>query len=134
LLWCPRDHEQTGYAPLPKVFWWQGRRLAESSEAPTPPPEADPDYLPRECTVAPERVEEFPSAFVLDLTLVERLDRWIVDNAALELAALGIAVRDKEIAAYQYHFSVAPGTKVGGHVAWIQDEQTAIAGAEWCIC
>src|SRR5512142_1971420 len=48
LLWCPRDHAESGHAPLPEVFWWHARDLDGDSSARPDPLDANDDYLPRE--------------------------------------------------------------------------------------
>jgi hypothetical protein len=107
LLWCPNDHEPL-FGPVCRVAWHatDGVRLA-SAAIPSPP--SAPDYLARACVLHPERVTEYPSVFELPDELFEPIRAWE--------ASLG----DDPI--YQYQLSTAPGTKVGGHVGWIQDPQ-----------
>jgi hypothetical protein len=62
LLWCPHDHEPI-FAPVCRVAW----RRAADVELPLSvfprPTRALEDYLPRACSVQPERVIEYPSPF-----------------------------------------------------------------------
>jgi hypothetical protein len=117
LLWCPRDHDDQGYAPLVSVRW--RREFAGPwGECPSPGPGAEEDYVPRACVLHPEIVEERPSAFELSNDRVARLDEAIRRHALDELSRMGIP---EEHPLYQYHFSVAPGTKAGGFVGWVQD-------------
>jgi hypothetical protein len=117
LLWCPRDHEDHGYAPRSSAWW---RRAGDGPWADGPPPgdDANEDYVPKPCVLAPERVIERPSAFELGGTRVGAIETAVRAAHASALAALGIP---EETALYQYHLSVAPGTKALGHVRWIQD-------------
>jgi hypothetical protein len=59
---------------------------------------------------------------------VEDLDEILRDAARDDILRLGIPPDDP---LYQYHFSVAPGTKVRGHVNWVQAPQipTCTCGA-----
>ena len=119
LLWCPRDHEDAGYAPRALARW---RALASQPCAHRPEPggDAKSDYVPRPCVLHPERVVVRPSAFELDSKRlrIEALEELVRDHAAYELERLGIP---ENTALYQYHLSVAPGTKALGFVRWIQD-------------
>jgi hypothetical protein len=115
LLWCPVDHPETGYAPLPLGRW---RRLAPGPVAPPPEPGPGAVYVPRPCVLSPERVDELPSAFELEVSTTNELDEAIAHHAAADLERLGIT---GDSGLYQRHFSVAPGTKVGGYVGWVQD-------------
>lgn len=117
MLWCPLDHPESGWGPLPYAFW---RRLEEGPWAFAPaPPDLEARTIPAECRLFPERVLEYPSAFALADGTVDQLDEWLAANARHDLEALGIPAGGL----YQYHFSVAPGTKVGGFPLWIQDPE-----------
>jgi len=119
LLWCPRDHPPQ-YCPDCRVFW---RRAADVTRplSITPVPEnADNDLIPRPCVVAPERVIEYPNIADLPEELRQRIWAWeegLADNEA-ELATAGTSAGAWS---YQSHLSIAPGTKVGGYVSWVQD-------------
>ena len=67
-----------------------------------------PDYLPRHCSVHPERVVEYPDLAELPEPLPAVVGAWE--------ASTGTPI-------YQYLLSTAPGTKIGGHVAWIQEPE-----------
>ncbi|KIQ67319.1 hypothetical protein TR51_04545 [Kitasatospora griseola] len=107
VLWCPFDHEE-GYAPRPQVYWWDGSR---ADLEPTDPPRSDGahhQYLPDPCVLHPERVAEYPSWDLpehLHDALEERFEQ----------------VEEETGWSYEYHLSVADGTKVGGYPAWSQD-------------
>lgn len=122
LLWCPRDHEDRDYGPRAEA-WWRDGTTEPWADTPSPGERARNDYLPRQCVVHPEEVVELPSAFELDPRRVDDLDEIIRSEAAEELSRLGIP---EETALYQYHFSVAPGTKAGGFVPWIQDPEVPV--------
>jgi hypothetical protein len=95
--------------------------------APAPAADADHNYLPEPCRLFPERVAELPDAHELEQGTRDRLETWIGANFSALLAdgqvwppahgGPGIA----EEAAYDWSFSAAPGTKVGGFPLWIQD-------------
>src|SRR6266436_3641232 len=63
LLWCPRDHAETGYAPWAKAWW---RTAAEMKAALATMPrkfsDAVEEYVPVPCRLFPERVTEYPSS------------------------------------------------------------------------
>ena len=124
LLWCPTDHEDAGYGPQPFARWRSFSTALEERASPAVIGATD-DYLPRPCSLTPERVQELPSAFELGIDRVKRLDELIAREAESDLARLGI----DDDPLYQYHFSVAPGTKVGGHVHWVQDPDVPV-----CAC
>jgi hypothetical protein len=127
LLWCPDDHRVL-LAPRPQVFWWRHDELADM-------PLADGGAAGRHVAPAPrqlhpEAVDELPSAFELDAKTVEKLDEWITTHLD-EMLRRG-EIHDPAEAApdgardsitYQYQFSTAPGTKVGGHVQWHQEPE-----------
>lgn len=124
LLWCPTDHADVGYGPRPFARWRPFSTALEERRSP-PVVGATEQYLPKPCSLNLERVQELPSAFELDRDRVKRLDELIACEAVSDLARLGI----DDGPLYQYHFSVAPGTKVGGHVDWIQDPNVPL-----CAC
>jgi len=120
LLWCPKDHEDPPFAPWPVVRWRSGALVGQLLAPPAPVKGATEQYVPRDCVLNPERVLEYPSAYDIGLAQLEELDDLIREKARKDLKKLGIPDDDP---LYQYHFSVAPGTKVGGYVAWIQDAE-----------
>lgn len=127
LLWCPRVHDDTGSAPLPQACWWSSVELDSVSSRMPRPAAADAALLPLECAIFPETVVEFPSAFTLPVDLTTGVDQWISAHGADTLAELGIDPFEED-GLYQYHFSVAPGLKVGGHVRWVQEPSTPTCG------
>jgi len=108
LLWCPNDHEPW-FGPVCRVYWRRSAAVEPPYRTALQPSVVDEDYLPQPCSVDPERVTEYPSPY--DLT-----DEALAPIYAWERAADAQAV-------YQYELSVADGTKVGGHVGWIQEPQ-----------
>jgi hypothetical protein len=99
LLWCPHYSSRTGLAP--KVYL---RRAAEVSNplAEMPKSRHREEYLPTECRLEPERVQELPSLEELEADELDELD-------------------DQERDAYKRSASVATCSKLGGYVAWIQE-------------
>ncbi len=127
LLWCPKDHETTAYAPLPQVFWRRAADVIEPAVAPPPAVDAARDYLPQPCRLSPERVVELPHAFELDdRETLYRLETWIGEHFESLVADGQVwpppdgGSRIHGEAGYTYSFSSAPGTKVGGFPSWIQ--------------
>ena len=136
LLWCPTFHADDGFGPRSRAFWRTSRDVVSIAPTPVHPVrlethlgEVDAWYLPQACRIEPERVMELPPASELDPSVVEeidewllgRLDRWwaegIVDQPTTELVE---RFEGHPPSLYAWHFSVAPGTKVGGYVNWVQ--------------
>lgn len=124
LLWCPNDHETIDpyYAPASRVFW---RKRADIRAALTSMPAVGANeefYVPVPCVLHPERVTEYPDIFVMRYSF-PALYKKIQTCAQLQDALK--TVPDSGFTAgeqlYHYWFSVASGTKVGGHPDWIQD-------------
>ena len=118
LLWCPSDHDDPFYVAVVRVFWWRGADLVDTI-APRPVTSKDAsDYVPRPCALHPERVVEYPHIWELPTTISDRIDAWQAEQGQRTL--------------YQSLLSTAPGTKVGGHPAWVQEPepQTCEAGHE----
>ncbi len=107
LLWCPRDHLPR-YCPDCRVYWRRAADVAAPLGAPPVPAVAEEMYVPRICALSPERVREYPEIRDLPDQLRERIWAWEETDAARGYS-------------YQYHLSVAPGTKVGGYVSWTQE-------------
>lgn len=105
LLWCPND--PSGAGPFCRAFWHDAaaERLARVPDALLG---HDPSLVPRPCELHPEPVRELPGWWALPADMRERID------------AYERAERNGH-PDYHYLSSVARGTKVGGHVAWIQD-------------
>ena len=110
LLWCPNDHDDPLYVASASAHWWREGDLVDTVP-PTPHP--DSEYLPRTCSVDPERVSEYPNISDLPDGLRESIH-----------ASEGSAVFGPR---YEYLLSSAPGTKVGGHPNWFQEP-------EWPSC
>ena len=72
-----------------------------------------------------DAISALPSGYELQ-SRAESLDEILRDAASDDVIALGIPPHDP---LHQYHFSVAPGTKVRGHVRWVQEPQVPI-----CAC
>ncbi len=107
LLWCPNDHELT-LSVICKVFWRKESDVAGPIAEVPKPTLVEADYLPRPCRLHPERVTEYPSQGNLPTALDDAIHDWESER--------GIE------GPYFYEMSVAPGTKIGGYVRWIQFE------------
>lgn len=135
LLWCPTFHSDSP-GPRTQTFWRTSGDVVSIAPTPVHPGtfessvgEVDAWYLPQACRVDPERVTELPPASELDPELVEEIDEWllghlerwwaegIVDEPTAELVE---RFEGHPPSLYGGHFSVAPGTKVGGYVNWLQ--------------
>ncbi|MFJ6944970.1 DUF1963 domain-containing protein [Streptomyces wuyuanensis] len=107
LLWCPFDHKPH-HTPRPELRW-RGTVASAGDMAVAPWVEdAVDEYVPEPCLVHPERIVEYPCHDLpedLYDGLAERFDRLRRDTGW----------------SYQYHLSVAPGIKTGGHPGWTQD-------------
>ncbi|MFI6479508.1 DUF1963 domain-containing protein [Nonomuraea sp. NPDC050663] len=109
VLWCPVEHGDF-FVPHPVLFWRKAESIvAPLLEMPEPGPDVDDFYVPRPCVLAPERVLEYPDGWELPDSLRDRIRAWerSPDNP--------------EGWHYFSHLSVAPGSKVAGHVDWHQD-------------
>lgn len=108
VLWCPTDHGDD-YMPNVMVRWRDSATVSTVQTCPQPVifEDSDEGYLPTACVLNPERVPEFPDYSDLPEDLQDHVISW--ENSA-----------EAENWMYQYHLSVAPGTKVGGWVGWIQ--------------
>jgi hypothetical protein len=120
VLWCPNDHEPL-YAPACRVFWRRAAEVAAPLRQMPTPSRADDNYLPHPCVLHPERVTEYPDALELTEPLWERVVAWE--------ASLTEQADPDDTMAYHYELSAALGTKLGGHVDWIQDRDVPV-----CAC
>lgn len=139
LLWCPHNHpgvpgspRHSGPAPL--LRW---RRAADVGDvlAKVPGPSDDAHehpYLPRPCTLSPERITEYPDLEDLPAALHGRVKTW---SDSLD-AERGLS--------YERDLSTAPGWKTGGWPSRDQDPHSltcecgvdmvlllTIASSEW---
>ncbi|ACZ90091.1 hypothetical protein Sros_7406 [Streptosporangium roseum DSM 43021] len=111
VLWCPFVHE-SDYRPVVHVVWRDSHLLTDLlAEAPEPVA-SEKGYRPRPCVLSPERVEEYPAVWEASKELYAKIDAW---ESSLD---------GPEEWSYQYHLSVAPGTKVGGWVDWVQSPES----------
>jgi hypothetical protein len=116
VLWCPNDHGMPWAGPHPITIW---RRAADVTGPPAEPPAPrfdDEDFAQRyvslPCVLHPEPVVEYPDVRDLPADLGEQVERWDAEHDRVYCAAL----------------STAPGTKTGGHPAWIQDPSWPVCG------
>lgn len=126
LMWCPnQDHDECNYAPFSKCFWRQyqkgnGVQLLPKAQVPQPGSNADDFVMPKICSIAPERVAEYPDYCEVeeaDEELVQNIENWIQDHSAVDVHELGLREGEN---CYQYSWSVSPSDKVGGYVNWVQ--------------
>lgn len=108
LLWCPNDHEPL-FGPVCRAYWRRSAAIEPPYANAPRPMVADDDYLPAPCVLHPERVTEYPDPSELPDDAKERIYAWEAESGAQ--------------AVYQYELSVADGTKVAGHVGWIQEPE-----------
>ena len=121
ILWCPNDHESSGYAPAVKAFWRRHQDIAESSSLSGNIIRGMDEYQPKFCTLHPEPVLEFPSPYELSEELIKKISACPeLRRAAQDLRRETKTEWDASYA-YQCLWSVAVGTKVGGYVHWVQD-------------
>ena len=115
VLWCPNDHEECGYCPKIKLYWWRSESLNLHPLNHMRIKAGNEEYQPKPCEVSPERVIEYPSSFSLSDDHNKELCDWQDDETL-----------------YQYSLSVAPGFKIGGYPHWVQDAQkvTCACGCE----
>jgi hypothetical protein len=95
----------------PRCYWRNRREIVSPRPDNPPPQEAYYEYVPLPCRLLPERVVEFPSVYDLPEDVVQRIYDW----ESQHLGPDGMQVCD-----YEGELSVAPGTKVGGFIHWIQ--------------
>jgi hypothetical protein len=112
ILWCPVLHDP--HDEPRSILRWRDSASLLGPQLAAPPPDrvfSHAKYIPRACVLSPEIVREFPAW--RELSDDER--------ATLE--------DDHERTDWHYasHYGAAPGTKVGGWPAWIQDP-------EWPTC
>jgi hypothetical protein len=116
VLWCPRTHEPD-YGPRVGVRWRASAdapgRGGDLVVAPPSPSDSDveDEWIPKPCSVSPERTVDYPGWWELTKELRERIKVWERDSGWR----------------YGPHLGAAPGTKVGGWPKWIQDP-------EWPTC
>ena len=124
LLWCPNDHEKLEpfYAPAARVFWRKRADIRKPLASAPAVGNNEEFYVPVPCVLHPERVTEYPDAFVIKQAFPKL---WKKIEACTQLSDAVKNVTEFDLPSvgslYQYWLSVASGTKVGGHPEWIQD-------------
>jgi hypothetical protein len=120
VLWCPREHDDVPkclrqpcpmYWADPSFFWRNRQEITHPRPDNPPPQDAYYEYVPVACRLLPERVIEYPSVYELPKDLVQRIYQWQGEN----LDEDGMQAWE-----YERQLSVAPGTKIGGYLEWIQ--------------
>ncbi|WP_198679310.1 hypothetical protein [Thermomonospora amylolytica] len=111
VLWCPFVHEYD-YRPVVHVSWRDSSTVTDVLAHPPQPVASEEGLLPKPCTLSPERVTEYP-AWELPEEVTEKIRAWQESRQ-----------RNPDGWEYDYHLAVAPGTKVGGWISWIQAPET----------
>lgn len=83
---------------------------------------AQMSYVPNECQIFPERIQEYPSTQDLSDDLIERLEEWDWPDEPDDEFDETLAA-DEVVTTYEWELSVCPSCKVGGHVAWTQNAE-----------
>ena len=115
VLWCPQDHHDVSVAK-PFIFWRNTAHINETLESIPTFVNADERYIPQECYLLPERVQEFPQYYRLTEDQQSRLDTWDISDSIDDTI-------DVPSTLYEWELSVCPSTKIGGDVYWVQYPQ-----------
>ncbi|MFG1989738.1 hypothetical protein ACGFJ7_07105 [Actinoplanes sp. NPDC048988] len=110
VLWCPLDHESTGYNPRVELRWRRAADVGATLESVPQPAVVNEDYLVTPCVVRPEVVREHEYDGLLPDRLRKQAERWA--------ARRGLD--------YDDDLSVAPGWKVGGYASWALSDWHAV--------
>ncbi len=116
VLWAPLPHQSPVYVAKPFVYWRNSSQIRNRLNEVETSEHADTSFIPKECRLWPERVAEYPSEADLDYELRDRFNSWDVADA------MDGEVEDAS-QLYWSRLSTAPGTKIGGHVFWIQSPE-----------
>jgi hypothetical protein len=120
VLWCPREHDDVPecrdkpcamYWADPRFYWRNSAAITRPRPDNPPPQEAYYEYVPFPCRLLPERVIEYPSVYELPEDLVDRIYEWEDHHVGPD---------GMHACQYERKLSVAPGTKMGGYLEWIQ--------------
>ena len=120
MLWCPREHSDVPECfekpnPMmwadPRFYWRNSHEIGRHRRDNPTPQKAYYEYVPLPCRLMPERVIEFPSVYDLSEDILESIRQWEDQH----LGPDGMHACE-----YEGQLSVAPGTKVGGYIRWIQ--------------
>ena len=106
VLWCPADHAEAGYAPLPRIFWRKAASIRDRlKRMPASENVEKQDYVVCPCRLNPERVIEFPHG----------------DEFDTRLRTVLAEVENEYTKVVDYFRSLGPATgwKVGGWIDWI---------------
>ncbi|GAA1640921.1 hypothetical protein [Actinoplanes couchii] len=98
LLWCPLNHTDHDFNPLPRVFWRSAADVTEVLADPPKPPVTTGYYLPEPCVLHPEQVVEHRHRDLLPAGLRAQIADWEAVSTV----------------SYFFDLSLAPGWKVGG--------------------
>jgi hypothetical protein len=134
LLWSTHDRKQDRKqdrkrdgGPDLTLRWLDSRTAVTRDRNPPFKPHELLRYVPKECALHPERIEEYPDLFALGWKLQEELD----ERAALIAVdpALAAEYDNQGSAVYQFLLGAAPGCKLGGHPDWVQGPQRVSCAA-----
>ncbi|MER5629107.1 hypothetical protein [Streptomyces nitrosporeus] len=115
VLWCPSEHPPE-YKPSTELFWRTASDVGTVLDSPPKPAEADDNYIPEPCVLAPEQVTEYPNFLELDEELQQQLSDWSVWQASGAAIDNSYEIAPQEF--YMNELSEAPGWKVGGWAPW----------------
>ncbi|SMF01031.1 hypothetical protein SAMN02745830_01032 [Streptomyces sp. Amel2xC10] len=109
VFWCGFERYGDSRHDLHVELWWRhsadvASPLAEQ-EQPAPEVVGRRELVPAPCVLHPEEIVEHPDLMALAPSLWDRIDAWE-------------GPEDDERPQYISDASIAPGWKVGGHVAW----------------
>ncbi|SNY31434.1 hypothetical protein [Paractinoplanes atraurantiacus] len=110
VLWCPLDHESTGYNPRVEFRWRRAGDVGVTLGSVPQPAVVNEDYLATPCVVRPEVVREHEYDALLPDELRAQAERW-ADRHGLD---------------YDDDLSVAPGWKAGGFASWSLSDWHAV--------
>lgn len=112
LLWTPVAYPPPIFIAKSFVYWWDQDKVDCHQVAHASPG----DFVPQSCTVNPESVVEYPVAQELPKHIL-----YDVVDRILEIE--GEQDEDIALEIYDCELSSCPSTKLGGSVAWIQEQQ-----------
>ena len=122
LLWCPNEHGEMEPEEMlaHRVFWREEAQITDPLDQLPTPGQTEEGYAPKPCVLHPECVIEYPPLASLPEELEQRVEA-VCEGLLEQTEQWDI---DEPLAVYADLLSAADGTKVGGHVNWVQDDET----------
>ncbi len=118
VLWCPQDHRETSNGPLPKLYYWSASDMSEANYV-----SCNGEGDPVRCRLNLEAITEHPSSRDLEAgsfsEICEKVERKAKESSGL----LGSWFQEIGRGDFLYDslLSTAPGCKLGGYPAWVQE-------------